>query len=67
RSRAFTSRNEDAQSSSVPSIDAPAIHDPPNHGRPWIQKSKENATVVLSGHGRTAKNKFAFSLKADRA
>ncbi|HZM11098.1 MAG TPA: hypothetical protein VFC15_12895, partial [Candidatus Limnocylindrales bacterium] len=46
-SRAFTSRSEDAQSSSVPSIDAPAIHDPPNHGRPWIQKSKENATVVL--------------------
>src|SRR5271167_1485251 len=47
RSRAFTSRNDDAQSSSVVSTDAPAIHDPPNHGGPWIQKSKENATVML--------------------
>src|ERR1019366_4986547 len=47
RSRAFTSRNDDAQSSSVASTDAPAIHDPPNHGGPWIQKSKENATVML--------------------
>src|SRR5208282_52099 len=46
-SRAFTSRNDDAQSSSVVSTDAPAIHDPPNHGGPWIQKSKENATVML--------------------
>ncbi|MGD0334632.1 MAG: hypothetical protein ABSA90_15460, partial [Xanthobacteraceae bacterium] len=44
----FTSRNDDAQSSSVVSTD-PAIHDPPNHGGPWIQKSKENATVMLSG------------------
>ncbi|MGD0334078.1 MAG: hypothetical protein ABSA90_12625, partial [Xanthobacteraceae bacterium] len=42
----FTSRNDDAQSSSVVSTD-PAIHDPPNHGGPWIQKSKENATVML--------------------
>ncbi|MGA2314717.1 MAG: hypothetical protein ABSF87_20580, partial [Xanthobacteraceae bacterium] len=41
------SRNDDAQSSSVVSTDAPAIHDPPNHGGPWIQKSKENATVML--------------------
>src|SRR5271169_2190597 len=47
RSCAFTSRSEDAQSSSVASIDAPAIHDPPNHGGPWIQKSKESATVML--------------------
>src|ERR1019366_8470903 len=47
RSRAFTSRNDDAQTSSVVSTDAPAIHDPPNHGGPWIQKSKENATVML--------------------
>src|SRR5208283_70689 len=49
QSRAFTSRNDDAQSSSVVSTDAPAIHDPPNHGGPSIQKSKENATVML-GH-----------------
>src|SRR5208283_4526159 len=48
RSRAFTSRNDDAQSSSVVSTDAPAIHDPPNHGGPSIQKSKENATVMLA-------------------
>src|SRR5271169_1705898 len=48
RSCAFTSRSEHAQSSSVASIDAPAIHDPPNHGGPWIQKSKECATVMLS-------------------
>src|SRR5208282_3203051 len=48
RSRAFTSRNDDAQSSSVVSTDAPAIHDPPNHGGPWTQKSKENATVMLA-------------------
>jgi len=32
RIRAFTSRSEDAQSSSVVPINAPAIHDPPNHG-----------------------------------
>src|SRR5271169_4601276 len=48
RSCAFTSRSEHAQSSSVASIDAPAIHDPPNHGGPWIQKSKECATVMLA-------------------
>src|ERR1019366_2440220 len=32
RIRAFTSRNEDAQSPSVVSIDAPTIHDPESWG-----------------------------------
>src|SRR6201993_1588466 len=45
--RAFTS--DDAQSSSVVSIDTPAIHDPPNHGQPSIQKSNQSATVMLRG------------------
>src|SRR6476659_2535928 len=49
RIRAFTSRNDDAQSSSVVSTDAPTIHDLPNHGGPSIQKFKQNATVVLKG------------------
>jgi hypothetical protein len=35
RSRAFTSRS--AQSSSVASIDPLDIHNPRNHGGPWIQ------------------------------
>src|SRR6185312_9874789 len=47
RIRAFTSRNDDAQSSSVVSTDAPAIHDLPNHGGPSIQKFEQNATVML--------------------
>src|ERR1035437_6118613 len=47
RIRAFTSRNEDAQSPSVVSIDAPTIHDPPNHAGLWIQNPKQNATVML--------------------
>src|SRR4051812_21977218 len=47
RIRAFTSRSEDAQSSSVVSIDAPAIHDSPNHGDPSIQRSGDSATVML--------------------
>src|SRR5665811_2071589 len=47
RIRAFTSRNEDAQSPSVVSIDAPTIHDPPNHGGLWIQNPKQDATVML--------------------
>src|ERR1700737_1241341 len=45
--RAFTSRSDEAQSSSVVSIEAPAIHDLPNHGYPWIQRSRRFATVVL--------------------
>jgi hypothetical protein len=45
--RAFMSRNDDAQSSNVVSIDATAIHDPPNHGHPWIQKFNQSATVML--------------------
>src|ERR1700741_1129807 len=45
--RAFTSRSDDAQSSSVVSIEAPAIHDLPNHGYPWIQRSRRFATVML--------------------
>src|SRR4051812_28559217 len=48
RIRAFTSRSEDAQSSSVVSIDAPAIHDSPNHGDPSIQRSGDSATVMLT-------------------
>ncbi|HTV71887.1 MAG TPA: hypothetical protein VMF90_25420 [Rhizobiaceae bacterium] len=47
RIRLFTSRSEDAHSSSVVSIDAPAIHDPPNHGDPSSQNSPQNATVML--------------------
>src|SRR6187455_1494747 len=47
RIRVFTSRSEDAQSSSVVSIEAPHIHDLPNHGCPSIQKPRENATVML--------------------
>jgi hypothetical protein len=45
--RPFTSRSDDAQKSSVASIDAPAIHDLPNHGGSWIRKSVQNATVML--------------------
>ena len=40
-------RSDDAQSSSVASIDAPAIPRPPHHGHPWIQNSRTNATVML--------------------
>src|SRR5450759_886744 len=47
----ITSRNEDAQSPSVVSIDAPTIHDPPNHGGLWIQNPKQNATVMLVSPG----------------
>src|SRR5450759_4402232 len=39
--------NDDAQSPSVVSIDAPTIHDLPNHGGLWIQNPKQNATVML--------------------
>src|SRR5665213_783200 len=46
--RALTSRSDDAHNSSVASIDAPDIHDLPNHGRPWIQKFDQSATVMLS-------------------
>ena len=45
--RAFTSRSDDAQNSSVVSIEAPDIHDLPNHGCPSIQKTRRFATVVL--------------------
>ena len=45
--RAFASRSDDAQRSSVVSIDTPDIHDPPNHGRPSIQRSQIFATVML--------------------
>src|ERR1019366_9441092 len=48
RIRAFTSRNGDAQCPSVVSIDAPTIHDLPNHGGLWIQNPKQNATVMLA-------------------
>src|ERR1700722_7682964 len=47
RIRALPSRKDDAQSSSVASIDAPDIHDLPNHGCPVIQRSSKNATVML--------------------
>src|SRR5271169_1520011 len=47
RIRALTSRNDDAHNSSVASIEAPDIHDLPNHGCPWIQKAQQNATVML--------------------
>jgi hypothetical protein len=30
------------------SIDATAIHDPPNHGHPWIRKSTQITTEVLA-------------------
>ena len=47
RIHVFISRSDCAQSSSVVSTDAPAIHDLPNHGGPSIQKFKQNATVML--------------------
>ena len=47
RIRAFTVRSDDAQTSNVSSIEAPAIHDLPNHGDPWIQRSGKTATVML--------------------
>src|ERR1700730_10456075 len=47
RIRAFTSRNDDAHASNVASIDAPDIHDLPNHGGPSIQRSTKQATVML--------------------
>ena len=51
--RSFTSRSEDAQSSSVVSVDAPTGHDPPNHDCPWIQRVqvKRNCNAKgLSGY-----------------
>src|SRR6476659_5690953 len=62
RIRAFTSRNDDAQSSSVVSTDAPAIHDLPNHGGPSIQKFEQNATVMLGGLARARDVKVLVSL-----
>jgi hypothetical protein len=47
RIRALMSRSDAAQSSKVVSIDAPDIHDLPNHGYPLIQKVREYTTVVL--------------------
>jgi len=46
--RALTSRKDDAQSSSVVSIETPTIHDLPNHGGPVIQRSIKIATVMLA-------------------
>src|SRR6476646_8279265 len=75
RIRAFTSRNDDAQSSSVVSTDAPAIHDLPNHGGPSIQKFEQNATVMLGasvlGAGATCQTRIdwltTFRLRAGYA
>ncbi|WP_210327852.1 hypothetical protein, partial [Mesorhizobium silamurunense] len=41
--RSFATRSDPAQSSNVASIGACAIHDPPNHGGPVIQKSFNQA------------------------
>src|SRR5580704_11072849 len=63
RIRAFTSRNDDAQSSSVVSTDSPAIHDLPNHGGPSIQNFGENATVMLRLSGFEMPNLYrAYAL-----
>src|SRR3954451_8088474 len=45
--RPFTSRNDDAHSSSVASTDPPVIHDSRIYGEPGIQRSPEIATVVI--------------------
>ena len=47
------------------SNEAPAIHDPPNHGGSWIQKPQQKATVMLGNAGWEKKQeKRAGSLLA---
>src|SRR5208282_6779475 len=37
---------------------------PPNHGGPWIQKSKENATVMLSAGANPADQRYGHHTAA---
>ena len=63
--RALTSRNDHAHGASVVSTDAPAIHDPPNHGGSWIQTPSKIATVMVRGKPGGHKSSSGASLESE--